>query len=335
MKISEPAFVAASSCGTMSNKLEQYTSALAALFVSFIWPVSATTFARLGERRSVAAINLARAIAGVPFLILLLVTATPKNSTLWTHLLAEWSTISAVNVGWLALSALGTLAFGDMLFFVSVRKVGLSLAVAISSTYPICSALGGWLYLDQSLTLTQLIALIVTTIALIWLVLLDPTKPSTIAAPQPPNLHGKQAQILSGSILAFGAAIMWAVATFAIAKGGNGLSTATATLVRSSTSIVMCPIIGLLGGVPLARILPRGRDFWDGRYTFLIAGSLGPFAFTYCMTHGSLAVASALSSLSPLVAVLFAAAKGIERLSATRLIAVTIITAGVIALVVS
>ena len=126
--------------------------------------------------------------------------------------------------------------------------------------------------------------------------------------------------------------IFWSLNTFAVARGGRDLSPHVSNLVRMAIALVLCPVVGfLLHRKWRAGISWRAVQPFAG--VFVLEAFGGSFFFMYGLTHAPLAIASALSSLAPVIAVAAAWFFGSERVSALKALGVSLAVAVAILLV--
>ena len=103
------------------------------------WALAANVYTRAARVSSPSAVNLARASLSFPFFLLGALALAPGGLAL----------VGPGRAGWLVLSVVGSYVLGDALFLASARLLGVPVALAVSSIYPIWSALAGALFLGQ------------------------------------------------------------------------------------------------------------------------------------------------------------------------------------------
>ena len=102
---------------------------LAALGSSATWAYATTRYALASRDVSPIRVNLARMLVSLPiFLGLGLATGSLGRG------------LTSASLGWLGLSTLCSYALADNLFFAAARRLGVSSALAIASTYPLWAA---------------------------------------------------------------------------------------------------------------------------------------------------------------------------------------------------
>ncbi len=87
------------------------------------------------------AVNFMRASLSFPFFLVAALAMGPEGGL---------GQVTTARAGWLLLSVVGSYVVGDALFLSGATLLGVPVALAIASTYPLWSALAGWLFLGQS-----------------------------------------------------------------------------------------------------------------------------------------------------------------------------------------
>ena len=242
--------------------------------------------------------------------------------------------VTAGRAGWLLASVLGSYAVGDALFLASAQLLGVPVALAIASTYPLWSALAGWAFLGQSVGPTGLAGVGLVVMGVVTVVRRQrergeeggPARRSRGA-----EAHGSDHAI--GVLLASATSVFWALNTFAVARGGEGLPVAGVNTVRMGMAVVLLPLVRLVArgrGTPLLVPASEMRRAWP---VFLLESVGGTALFVLGLTHSPLAVAAALTSLAPVLSVPFAAVIGRERVGSRALLGILLVTAGIVLLV--
>src|SRR5262245_58637632 len=108
--------------------------AVAAFGSSCTWAYASARYAIASAEVSPVRVNLVRMVTAWPLFVL----AGLLSGTLGHGLTSR-------HVGWLFVSTLCSYGFADSLFFSAARRIGVSSALAIASTYPLWAALKGTL----------------------------------------------------------------------------------------------------------------------------------------------------------------------------------------------
>lgn len=323
-------------------------SPLAALYVSFIYALGMSVYAPLARRYSSAAVNLARAASSLPFFLAVglaqgLGQSDPSGvAGLSDQAARGFGAVDAASLGWTLLAALGTQGLADVLLLASMRSLGVPVALAIASSYPLWSALWAWGAMSQPLGARQGFGLVLAVSGVIMLVLLggraersdERSDPPSTDRPSPVDAkpRGAIGRPIVGLALAFAVSLLWALGVVAVSEAGQRLSGPVTNTLRMGFAALLCPLFGLATRVPRDKlVLPwsalRGCLWILGLELVMYA------AYVYCLTHGPVAVGATLAGLSPVVAVLLAWLLGRERFAWLRLAAVVVTTAGALLLV--
>lgn len=297
--------------------------ALAALLSAALWAYASTRYA-LGSRTiGSARVNLTRATTVLPiFAVATLVTTRG-------HVFAG---ISSRSAAWLAASVLCSYAFADNVFFAAARRIGVTTALAIASSYPLWAAFVGALLRHEHFGLVRAGGTILCVGGVIALIALAPQ-----AADEHEHRQSTSKEARQGILLALLTSLLWAGNTVATRNGGDGLAPWQANLARF---LCAWPILAATSALtrPPEAVGEAARKAARAVYLSLIPVSLaetcvGSSLFVYGLTHTDLAVGATLSSLAPLMSVPFALFYREERWSARRFGAVAVTVAGVIVLI--
>ena len=299
---------------------------LAAFASSWTWAVGVSAYSQLATRYPAASVNITRAMVALPVAIIF---------GLLTHgglfgLRDALAAVSSTRLLWLTLAMFSGYAFGDVLFLMSTRAIGAPAALAIASCYPFWSALAGFIFLGEVVTLLKSIG-ITCTVGGTILVILSGTR-SLKVGDQTKDRQSKQLY-LRGVILALLTSGLWSINAYSTTVGGRGLSVAVATITRLGIAMVLCPVVAAFmtrrWASPVAKVDLR-RFF----LVFLIEGFGGATLYMYGLAHSSVAAGSALSALSPAIAAPLAWLSGAERFSMLRTAGILLALLGVILLMI-
>lgn len=133
--------------------LDQYAGELAALLVAVFWTITALSFELATKRIGSLPVNIARLLFG--FLFLSLFTTLRRGMPL---------PLDAGSHQWifLSLSGLVGFVFGDYFLFASYRLISSRIAMLIMTFVPPVTALLGWLFLDEHMSLQHLAGMTLT-----------------------------------------------------------------------------------------------------------------------------------------------------------------------------
>ena len=285
----------------------------AAFTASVTWAFATTRYSRASREVGSARVNLARSIVATSGFALLRILqgGEPVFSGLTTNA-----------ASWLVGSIVCSYARGDSLFLTASRRVGITTALSIASTYPLWAALWGTVVDHEPLGPLRGAGMLLAVGGVMWLVRLGHAD----------SVQGDR-RSLGGVFLSLVASLLWALNSISLKRGSVGMNLLDVNVFRFGTAFVLLlPQVFL----PSARALagsPRGG--WRSLLPALLVDCvLGSLSYVYGLAHTDLAVGATLSSLAPLISVPFAIAAGEERFDARRIAAITATVAGVALLVV-
>jgi drug/metabolite transporter (DMT)-like permease len=293
--------------------------ALAALASSFTWSAGSVVYARLSREYAPSQVSFTRALVALPLFLFAAFVIEGAD------LQQSWTQLASGNALWLLMSMIASYGLGDVAFLWSTRSLGIPGALAIASSYPFWSAFAGYAFQSEALSPIKVVGIVGTVTGTILVVLV--------------GYHHRQKNAKHwldrfevGLGLGFLTSLFWALNTFSVARGGQGLSPNVANAVRMLVALGLCPIIGYFilgkwrGGISWKRFKPLG-------WVFVLEAYGGSFFFMYGLSHAPLAVASALSSLAPVISVPAAWAGKHEPVSWLKALGVCIAVAGAVLLV--
>jgi drug/metabolite transporter (DMT)-like permease len=277
--------------------------------------VAATVYSRLALKTNAFAVNVTRALFALPCFFLAAVV------TGWGDLAGAFR-LPAGNLFWLALSVVGSYALGDALFFRSTHALGVPGALSIASTYPLWSALAGWLVRGERMGAAGVLGLVMVVGGVVTVIR---SRSGTDALGR-----GRRA---TGVLLAVATSLFWALNAYAISRGGKGVSPAVANTVRMAAVLAVVPLAGRLTMGAGAALAVSAADARSAGWLFVLEGFGGSMLFLLGMTRSPLAIGAAFSSLAPVVSVPFAVLSGRERFSLSTTVGVVVVVAGILLLV--
>ena len=296
------------------------TGALAAVGSAALWAFASTRYAQASRAIGSARVNLTRASTVLPlFAVATLVTTRG-------HLFAG---IDGRRALWLGLSVICAYGFADNVFFAAARRVGITTALAIASSYPLWAALVGAGWRGEHFGLMRAGGTVLCVGGIIALIALSPK-----AVDEHAHEHSTKRDAREGILLALLTSVLWAGNTVSIKMGGSDITAWHANLIRF---LIAWPILAATSALT-ARPTPDdavARRAYLGLIPVSIAEAcVGASLFVYGLAHTDLAVGATLSSLAPLLSVPFALFYREERWSPPRFAAVTATVAGVVVLIV-
>lgn len=286
---------------------------LAALGSSFTWAYASTRYAVASREAGSVRVNLTRAMVVLPIYLTVAVAI---------HGMGALHGLGTTGLGWLAASVFCSYGLADGLFFAAARRVGVSTALSIASSYPLWAALVGTLR-GEPFGWSRAAGTLLCVFGVIGLVALS-RREADIA---------RSRGDLIGLGLAFATSFLWAGNSVAVKHGSVGLDVWQVNGVRYAIAIVVLgsqlAVTHAFRGAPTT---PR-RPLLPGLIpAILVDAFLGSIFFVYGLGHTDLAVGASLSSLAPLLSVPIAIALGEERWSPPRLLAITATVGGIVLL---
>ncbi len=271
------------------------------------------------------AVNFMRASLSFPFFLVAALAMGPEGGL---------GQVTTARAGWLLLSVVGSYVVGDALFLSGATLLGVPVALAIASTYPLWSALAGWLFLGQSVGPAGLAGVVLVVAGVATVVRYRGSGAGDAARAESPAAGLRNAPgHVTGVLLAGATSLFWALNTFAIARGGADLPVAGVNTFRMGFAVALMPLGRLLLGGRGPTLLVPLRDMRRVWPVFLLESVGGTALFVVGLTHAPLAVAAALTSLAPVLSVPFAVLIGKERIGGRVLLGIVVVTAGIVLLV--
>jgi drug/metabolite transporter (DMT)-like permease len=256
-----------------------YIGEIAALSVSFFWMFSALFFQKAGDKIGSLTVNFIR--LALAFLFLGITTFFTRGMFL---------PLDATQTQWIWLGLSGFIGFflGDLFLFKSYGVIGSRTSSLIMSFAPMLTAIIGWFFLSETLSLQNIIAILISV--------------SGIAI----AIANRQMKLnipLKGFLLAFGGATGQALGIILSKKGMGDYDPIAATQIRA--------IFGLFSFVVLITALGRWGKIKDGfkhksGMNYVFAGSFfGPFIGVslslFAIQHTKTGIAATLMALVPIL----------------------------------
>ena len=289
---------------------------VSAFLSSVTWAVAATVYSRLALRTNAFAVNVTRALFALPCFLVAAVIGARGGS------LVEAFRIPGENAFWLAVSVVGSYALGDALFFRSTHALGVPGALSIASTYPLWSALAGWLVRGEAMTAAGVAGLLMVVGGVV-----------AVIRARSGGAAGERGGRAKGVLLALATSAFWAFNAYAISRGGKGISPAVANTIRMATVLLTVPLVARLSMGSGSAVVVPAADARKAAWLFVLEGFGGSMLFLLGMTRSPLAIGAALSSLAPVVSVPFAVLSGRERFSLSTTVGVVLVVSGIVLLV--
>ena len=277
---------------------QSHTGEIASLGVAVCWTFSALYFEKAGHKVGSLSVNVIRIFLAVIFLgITLLFTQGsffPTGATL-----ENWF--------WLGLSGVIGFFIGDLLLFQSYVVIGSRTSQLVMSLAPMLTAVIGWFFLSEILSLQSIIGIIVSVAGVI------------IA------ISGKRLKLnipLKGFIYALGGALGQALGLILSKKGMGDYDPLAATQIRAIFGFISFFIL-ILYLKRFNRVILAIKDI-SSMKAITIGTVFGPFIgvalslFAIQRTHTG--VASALMALAPIIIIIPSAIMFKERITPQQVV---------------
>jgi drug/metabolite transporter (DMT)-like permease len=138
---------------------------IAALFTSFCWSLSAIGFTKSTQQVGSQVTNRIRVV--IAMLVLILINLVLYGQPIPLHAgVSRWA--------WLGISGIIGLSLGDAFLFQAYREIGPRLGLLLLSLAPVFGATIAWIFFGQTLTLLQIVGIVVTLGGISWVILARP-----------------------------------------------------------------------------------------------------------------------------------------------------------------
>ena len=266
--------------------MNAHTGEIAGLFASFTWAIGSLIYSRANAPP--AALNLFKnTVASILFIATL--------GAFWAWRGGSFLSAGPGALGWLFLSAVVGLVIGDTLYFVSLQSLGARRALVLTTLAPTWAALLGWAVLGEGLTWGIAAGMALTLLGVIWVIGEGQEAPQVAAERRPPRAAVGAACGALGALCQAGGAVLSRL----------GLSEIE-PLEASAIRLVMAAGAGMAIAVLFGRLRPwTSRLLAGGQAPRLLFASvigtyLGIWLSLTAFKWTKVAVATTLTSLSPI-----------------------------------
>jgi len=265
--------------------LSEFLGEIAGLATAGCWAFTSIFFTIGGTRVGSAVVNRIRLVLALIFLSV-------------THfiLTGQWFPLDAepYRWGWLGLSGVIGLVIGDAMLFQAFVMIGTRLSMLLMSLVPIFSAVLAWVFLDESLSAVEILAVTITIGGISW-VIIDKNRSSSGA-------RGKH--LIFGLVLGIGGAMGQAGGLLTSRIGLEGdFPALSGNLIRMLTAAIVMWIITAFWGKAKETVL-KLKDK-KARYSILGGSFFGPFIGVWlslvAIKYAKIGIASTLMSLTPVL----------------------------------
>jgi drug/metabolite transporter (DMT)-like permease len=291
---------------------QSHTGEIAAFVTAVCWTVTPIAFEAAGKRVGSLTVNFIRLI--IAFVLI-------GSFTLVTRGMFLPIDATSTNWTWLTLSGLIGFVIGDLFLFEAYVRIGARISLLIMAAVPPITALAGFIILHETLTVLDLLGMIITVggIALVILVKGKEAKKVQLSHP------------LRGIIYAFIGALGQSFGTVCSKFGMGDYNAFAATQIR-----IIAAIVGF-------SVVVTARKHWKNIFQSLkdytaiksiaIGSVFGPFIGVslslLAVQHTSTGVASTITSISRILIIPISIFVFKEKVSAKEIVGVFITIAGV------
>jgi len=288
---------------------------LASTAAAASWAVGSLLFAQAGERVSASVLNLAKCVLG---LFMLMATAVLLTGGAWPAgaTVGQWV--------WLGASGLLGLTLGDTAFFAALVRLGPRRALLLWALVPPLTAVLGFVFLGEPLTVRMLLAIGVTMAGVTWVVI-----------ERSPGLASRPPHLAVGIALGAVAAACQAVGSIMVKQADHDLSALDVSILRlvaGSTGLTLQVALERKG-VEVRRMIDDRRLGGHVFVATLVGTYLGIWLSIYGLQNTYAGIAATLQSTSPLFVLPLAVFVLGERLSARAIVGAFVAVVGVAVLV--
>lgn len=294
---------------------------LAALGTSICWSFTSTFFTLGGRLVGSVVVNRLRLLLAIVFLVI----------THWLFLGQPFPTsVGLERWMWLGLSGIIGLVLGDALLFQAFVMIGPRLSMLLMSLVPVISTFFAWLFLGETLSGQQLLAVFITVGGIAWVV--------SDRAATDGSSHMERNYLL-GILLGLGGATGQALGLITAKRGlADGFSPLSGTLMRMIIAAAVLWTITIIMGQArptFRRLRSEPKGF---RYIF-VGSFFGPFLGVtlslIAVQATQVGIASTLMTLTPIWLIPISHFVFKERISTRAIVGTLVAISGVTLLLLS
>ncbi len=285
---------------------QSHIGEIASLLTAVCWMFSAIFFEKAGRRTGSLSVNIIRIFLGILFLGI---------TTLFTRGMFFPMDATAYNWLWLGLSGIVGFFLGDLFLFKSYILIGSRTSQLVMSLAPMITAVIGWFFLQEILSLKSIAGIVVSVTGIMIAV------------------AGKNLKLnipLRGFLYALGGALGQAVGLILSKKGMGDYDPIAATQIRAIFGFVAFALVVTFIG-RWRRVFMTLRDK-TGMKAITIGTVFGPFIGVslslYAVQHTETGIASALMALTPIFIIIPTAIMFKEKITARQVIGALISIGG-------
>lgn len=309
----------------MGDTAPYWIGPFSAFMSSVTWAVGSNAYSKLARTNSAFAVNFTRGIFALPcFLIVALIELGGFGP-----LYHAFRDVHLYQLGWFTASMFASYAFGDSIFIWATHELGVPATLAIGSVFPVWTAIAGYFLLGQTLTVLQMLGLLMAVAGVIVVIMNGPK----LVMDEIGHAHSKaKKNILKGVLLAFVTSFMWALNSYAVNRGAQGMSAIIGNAIRMSIAPFL--VFGISRGLGYrGRMTVPFKQVAGFSWAFFLEVFGGSYFYMYGLVHAPLAIGPALTGLAPVIAVPVALILKLEKFSFLRTFGICLVVVGICFLV--
>jgi drug/metabolite transporter (DMT)-like permease len=234
--------------------------------------------------------------------------------------------VTAVSVGWMAVSGILGLTIGDFFYFKALGYLGPRRTIQILTGVPIVSALGAWIFLHETLSYFAIAGISLTVGAILAINWFDKKEAKT-AEPGGFSYAGIGLAIV-GTVCQGAAAVLMREAYIS----AGGLNVIVAAAIRISSAGAGVVLLALLSGKirGAVKAVPSRRAFGRLAGGTALGPVVGMLFYVASLKFAPAGIASTMSSLSPVLIIPISAWRYKTRLNWRAMMAMAAAISGVV-----
>ena len=299
--------------------LQSHFGEIAALLTAIFWTITAMVFEVAGKRVGAMTVNIVRL-----FIAFFIYTVY----LYFTRGLAFPSDASAETWFWLVLSGLVGFVIGDQFLFRAFVMVGARISMLVMAFVPPITALLGWVILGETLTLLNVLGMILTISGISLVVLKRETSNGDIRG----GRKLKFSYPLLGILLAFGGAVGQSVGLVLSKFGMKDYNAFAASQIRVLAGLIGFAILFSIRGN--WHVVFKGLKDRKGMINLSVGSVFGPFlgvSFSLlAVQHTTTGIASTIMAIIPILIIPPAVIFFKEKVNTKEVVGAMIAVAGVI-----